>query len=159
MNEARIVVSGEAFWGRGHRSIDAVITELVKASRSELSVAIYLFTSAKILEDIRVVAYKGVKVSILVNDFTHQPLFVQQELRGLIASYPSVRVYDFDGSRIGPLHAKVLVSDRSEAIVGSANFTGAAMDKNHEIGLYLRGALAEELAALLDTLVARSSAI
>ncbi len=159
MNEARIIVSGEAFWGGGHRAIDAVMDDLVEGTRSELSIAIYLFTSTRILEDLRGAAYKGVKISILVNDFTGQPLAVQQELRALVARYPSVHVYNFNGGRMGPLHAKVLVSDRSEAIVGSANFTGAAMDKNHEIGLHVKGGLAEELAALLDSLVALSSPI
>jgi phosphatidylserine/phosphatidylglycerophosphate/cardiolipin synthase-like enzyme len=159
MNAARIVVTGEAFVGRGYRSVDAVMDELVKSARSELSVAAYLFTSTRILGKIKRAAQRGVTVSLLANDFGRQPPLVQRELRELVASYPSVRVHNFDSARMGPLHAKVIVSDRSEGIVGSANFTGAAMDKNHEIGVHVRGALAEDLAALLDSLFAVTSAI
>lgn len=159
MNAARIVVTGEAFVGRGHRSIDAVMDELVEGARSELAVAAYLFTSARILGKIKEAAQRGVRTSLLVNDFKGQSAQVKRELSELVATYPSAHVYDFDGTRRGPLHAKVIVSDRSEGIVGSANFTGAAMDRNHEIGVHVRGALAEDLAMLLDSLVLLASPI
>ncbi len=159
MNAARIIVTGETFIGRGHRSIDAVMDELVESARSELSVAVYLFTSTKILGKIQQAAQRGVRISLIVNDFNGQSCQVRDALQELIATFPSVSVYDFDGKRTGPLHAKVMVSDRSGGIVGSANFTGAAMDQNHEIGVHVRGALAEDLATLLDSLVAHASPI
>lgn len=37
------------------------------------------------------------------------------------------------------LHAKVLVVDRKVALVGSANFTGHALESNLECGLVVRG--------------------
>jgi cardiolipin synthase A/B len=37
------------------------------------------------------------------------------------------------------LHAKVIVIDRATALVSSANLTGAAMDRNLERGVLLRG--------------------
>jgi phosphatidylserine/phosphatidylglycerophosphate/cardiolipin synthase-like enzyme len=48
------------------------------------------------------------------------------------------------------MHAKVLVVDRSVALVGSANLTGYGLERNLECGLLIRGgpvpaALAEHL--------------
>jgi phosphatidylserine/phosphatidylglycerophosphate/cardiolipin synthase-like enzyme len=37
------------------------------------------------------------------------------------------------------LHAKVIIADEEEAIVGSANLTDRGADRNFEIGLRLRG--------------------
>ncbi len=37
------------------------------------------------------------------------------------------------------MHAKVLVVDRRTALVGSANLTGYALERNLECGLLLRG--------------------
>jgi len=46
------------------------------------------------------------------------------------------------------MHAKLLVVDRRTALVGSANLTGAGLDKNLECGLLVRGGpLPSEIAA------------
>lgn len=39
----------------------------------------------------------------------------------------------------GSLHAKVIIADESEAIIGSANFTHSGSHRNLEAGLRLRG--------------------
>lgn len=159
MTEARLIVTGEAFVGRGHRSIDAVMDCLVGSARSRLDVAIYLFTSTDIVDKITRAVHRGVRVSLLVNDFDGQPGSVRQSLKRLMASFPSFSVYSFTGAKMGPLHAKVIIADRERAIIGSANFTVAAMNTNHEIGMYVEGRLAEEAAELLDSLITRSTSI
>jgi len=52
------------------------------------------------------------------------------------------------------LHAKLLVIDYTSALVGSANITGAALGKNLECGLLVRGggtarSLCQHVASLL----------
>jgi phosphatidylserine/phosphatidylglycerophosphate/cardiolipin synthase-like enzyme len=37
------------------------------------------------------------------------------------------------------MHAKVIISDNTEAIVGSANLTYSGADRNLEIGVRIRG--------------------
>ena len=43
------------------------------------------------------------------------------------------------------LHAKVIVADGKEAIVGSANLTSRGADRNYEIGVRVRGPSARKL--------------
>ena len=43
------------------------------------------------------------------------------------------------------LHAKVIVADAKEAIVGSANLTSRGADRNYEIGIRVRGPSARKL--------------
>ncbi|MEM0128971.1 MAG: phospholipase D family protein [Thermoplasmata archaeon] len=159
MNRARIVVTGEALLGRGHRSIDGVMGELMENAQSELAVATYLLTSSDVLGGIVRTAQRGIRVTLVLNDFGGQPTHVRDQLRELAAAHRSVNLYDFAGTGRGLLHAKAMVSDRYEGIVGSANLTAPAMDRNHEIGMYVRGALAEELAALVDSLASRAERI
>jgi phosphatidylserine/phosphatidylglycerophosphate/cardiolipin synthase-like enzyme len=51
------------------------------------------------------------------------------------------------------LHAKALVADRADALVTSANLTMHALERNMELGVRLKGRLAQEIAAQLDSLV------
>lgn len=48
------------------------------------------------------------------------------------------------------LHAKVLVSDRKKALVGSANFSWGGMIANYEIGIMLEGDAAWKMAEIID---------
>lgn len=53
------------------------------------------------------------------------------------------------------LHAKILLVDRAIALVGSANITGSALDRNLECGLLVRDeAVASTIADTLDALLA-----
>ena len=53
------------------------------------------------------------------------------------------------------LHAKVLVADRSDALVTSANLTFYAMDRNMEMGVRIIGSPAAEIVKHFDLLVAK----
>jgi len=53
------------------------------------------------------------------------------------------------------LHVKCAVADRSRAIVGSANLTGAALNVNMELGLEVRnGPLPQQLTSHFNALIA-----
>lgn len=52
------------------------------------------------------------------------------------------------------LHAKVLIVDRVEMLVGSANFTFHGLQANLELGLRVRGPQAREVAERFDGLIA-----
>jgi phosphatidylserine/phosphatidylglycerophosphate/cardiolipin synthase-like enzyme len=52
------------------------------------------------------------------------------------------------------LHAKVLVADRRDALVTSANLTSYAMDRNMEMGVRIVGHLAVDIARHFDLLEA-----
>jgi phosphatidylserine/phosphatidylglycerophosphate/cardiolipin synthase-like enzyme len=57
------------------------------------------------------------------------------------------------------LHAKVLVVDRIEMLVGSANFTFLGLESNLELGLRVRGPQAAEVAERFDRLVASGALV
>jgi phosphatidylserine/phosphatidylglycerophosphate/cardiolipin synthase-like enzyme len=68
-----------------------------------------------------------------------------------------VRNFRADGGGTGEgLHAKVLVADRSAALVGSSNLTFHGLVSSHELAVLVRGPLAGEIADRIDML-ARSA--
>jgi phosphatidylserine/phosphatidylglycerophosphate/cardiolipin synthase-like enzyme len=75
---------------------------------------------------------------------------------------PSVNVYVWHAathdlhksSLIGSVHAKCAVSDGELAFITSANLSGAAMERNMELGILVRGGhLPEQLHRHLESLV------
>ena len=48
------------------------------------------------------------------------------------------------------IHAKVIISDRKKAVIGSANLTWSGMRTNYEIGTYVEGAEIWELSKIID---------
>jgi cardiolipin synthase len=53
------------------------------------------------------------------------------------------------------LHAKVVVADRNDALITSANLTSYAMDRNMEMGVRVVGRPAEAIAKHFELLIAR----
>jgi len=50
------------------------------------------------------------------------------------------------------MHGKAVVADRTDALVGSANFTGSGLGRNLEIGVHVTGRRAGEICELVERL-------
>ncbi len=50
------------------------------------------------------------------------------------------------------MHGKVIVADRAVALIGSANFTFSGLNANYEFGVRVAGAIAADVASLVDRL-------
>ncbi|MEM3186503.1 MAG: phospholipase D-like domain-containing protein [Conexivisphaerales archaeon] len=61
-------------------------------------------------------------------------------------------MFDFKDHEKKQLHAKIIVSDRTKALVGSANFSWGGMYSNYEIGLLIEGQVACKLGDITDYL-------
>tara|TARA_B100001123_G_scaffold138023_1_gene160322 strand:- start:1191 stop:1799 length:609 start_codon:yes stop_codon:yes gene_type:complete len=57
----------------------------------------------------------------------------------------------------GFLHAKTIVKNRNEMVVGSANFTKGGMQNYYELGVHIKGIECEEVAAMIDKLAHNSN--
>lgn len=152
MNDVEILVTGPKIMKGGTRGTEPVIEELIKNADREIQLVAYLFTSSAIhlLELIKQSAEKGIKITIIVNDFNSQEKIIRNELIKLSKIYPHVKIYNFIEQK--PLHAKIIVADRKKAIVGSANFSWSGMYTNYEIGIAITGESAWKLAQIIDSL-------
>jgi cardiolipin synthase len=153
-----ILATGEHLIGHGIRAIGPVIEELLVAAAREIHIATYRFgPGAHVLLDlVEQRAESGVHSGIIVNRLSDQPAETIERLKHLGTRVPAVLVAEFGVTASQILHAKVVVADRSRAVIGSANLTWGGLIGNHEIGVLVEGELAWDAASLVDRLAHHS---
>jgi cardiolipin synthase len=155
LDHVSLAVTGLAWLGAGAPSVEQEMIALVKGARREMALCAYAITpgAMSFLTELREVVAQGVSATLVVNGFTGQPLGVQAFLKECARSNDRWRLYDFPllGAHT-ELHAKVLVVDRSVALIGSANFSFHGMVSNHEMAVVVRGPTAEAISARIEML-------
>lgn len=160
MNEASadkvtIVVTGLAWMGRGIRSIDSTIEEMLSNATDEIQIAAYVVTSGA--EDfVRLLSKcltRGVRVTLVVNRFGQQPKKMQNMIMDLLHQFPHISLFEFSPNATNEdLHAKIIVVDRTKALIGSSNLSWRGLILNHEIAVMVDGPSAARIGSLVDLL-------
>lgn len=149
-----VLATGERFIGRGIRAIEPVIWELIAGATSEIHIAVYRMDAeaAPILDLLERALQSGIGVTLVLSDMRRQPEVIRHKLQNLCRTYNHMTLADVEQRGYGLLHAKVVVADRSRAIVGSANLTAGGLGINHEIALLVDDGAAWQVADLIDIL-------
>jgi len=153
-NKVSLIVTGLEILLPQTRSIDSVVQQLIQEAKREIHVAAYLLTKGAlhIIEQLERSAENGIKITILVDHLEEQEYPIVRRLKSL-ATRPNVSVISFCDPKGGHLHAKVLVVDRTKAVIGSANLSWGGMVTNYEIGVLVEGETAWKIAEIIDRLV------
>ncbi|MBQ9344818.1 MAG: phosphatidylserine/phosphatidylglycerophosphate/cardiolipin synthase family protein [Kiritimatiellae bacterium] len=113
--------------------VRAAMVGVIDGAKTELAIMAYSFTDGSMVEAIGRAVKRGVRVIIVLDtDMSSHPTAKTRELRATGASV-----------RLSPgvlLHHKVIVADREKVVLGSANFSQAAFEKNDENVLIIRSA-------------------
>lgn len=156
LDQVSLAVTGLAWLGAGVPSVQQQTASIVQSARSEIALCAYSITggAGSLIDRIIEVAGQGVTATFVINEFGRQPDEIKERLLNMAKKLPGrIRLFDFNpDNRLAQLHAKVLVADRSTALVGSANLSFHGMVANHELALVVRGPMAEEIAARIDAL-------
>lgn len=135
-----VVWTGPQSQLRTSRLTSAVVSELIGQSREEVLLVSYAtHTEPGIASALQAAIDRGVQVTLLLERAADNasysgpefpfPALAVQRLHWPAAQRP-------DGAA---LHAKILVVDTALALVGSANLTGRALERNLECGVLIRG--------------------
>ncbi len=154
-DEVRVAVTGTAWMGGGVGSVQSAIENLLERANSEIQIAVYEMTKGadEFLEKLRVKLARGIKVTMIVNRYTEKSPLIMKPLEDMMRRYPHFDLLDFrPDQRSDDLHAKILVVDRSAALVGSANLTWKGLVGNHELAVIVVGPSASTIAGLVDKL-------
>jgi len=155
INKVKVVVTGLAWMGRGVRSIDSVIEEMLTDASDEIQIAIYKITEGArdFIQLITNCLNRGIRVTLIVNRFVEQPEEIQVVIAQLVRQFLHFELLEFHPKdRMEDLHAKLIVVDRSKALVGSSNLSWKGLILNHELAVLVEGAAAAKIANLIDTL-------
>ena len=145
------------------RRTDQVLLSLIEGARQELLIVSFaVHAEPRWLQALSRAVRRGVSVT-LVLETTASGRIARDGVRMLDAAVgQGVRVLTWDpagrlqntAGRVGAIHAKCAVADRSAALVSSANLTEDALTLNLELGMAINGGpLPAKIAALFHDLV------
>ena len=118
----------------------AVVADLIAEAKTELLLASYAaYPGPSVRQALHAAVDRGVDVTLLLERVVDNPNFHGQgdPFPGLQARRLSWPAPARPGD--AAMHAKLLVVDRRIALVGSANLTGHALERNLECGVLIRG--------------------
>lgn len=153
---ARIVVSGSSWMGGGIGSVESALYQLFTQAVDEVLIVAYAISGATLLfEQLKELLQRGVRVRMIVNRFHTQPPLVQQQFARLQRDFPGLFllwsfVPDQDQA---DLHAKIVVVDRQQALIGSSNFSRRGLANNHELGVIVTGAVVMDVTHAVQQLL------
>ncbi|MHA1409537.1 MAG: phospholipase D-like domain-containing protein [Candidatus Odinarchaeia archaeon] len=141
------VATGERLLGQGIRSTYSVANEMIANSEQEILMITFSFTKniIKFIDILKKKIYNGIRTTVILNNFDDYDEKLIKDLQILSEECKHFQIINFSELSESRLHMKVLIIDRKEAILGSANFTWSGMLENYEIGVKLDGGLAEDL--------------
>ncbi len=140
VTDIRPVWTGPGSAVGGGRLTIAVIADLVAEATTEIVLVSYAtYPPAALKQALQEAVARGVEVTMLLERTQDKPGW-----DGMLEPFPDLEVtrlcWPLAARRSGAsLHAKVLVVDREVALVGSANLTAFALERNLECGLLIRG--------------------
>lgn len=155
----QVVWTGPKVEGSFLRSTREVVRELIRGARNELLVIGYWIAARdegegiieEVIELVGEAVHRGVSVRVIIDE--RERTDGRDNRQVLLAAWPSevsfpqIFTWRLPASdRHLKLHAKVLVADRKDALVTSANLTFYAMDRNMEMGVRVVGAPASSIA-------------
>jgi hypothetical protein len=155
-----LVWTGDTPAGAGVRSTFPVVKEMLSLARRSVLVVTYSMwigagDAATVVETLAELSSAGVDIAFVL-DRRYQDGWNITQLKQrwpLGRRKPAVYSWQDDADAIAKLHAKVLIVDRRDLLITSANLTGHGMKDNLEFGLRVRGRPAEDAADHLEGLI------
>jgi phosphatidylserine/phosphatidylglycerophosphate/cardiolipin synthase-like enzyme len=146
------------------RHTEQVLCEVIESARSRLFIVSFVaYEVPSVSKALRDAADRRVVVEVLLESSTERGGKVTVDsVRTMKEAVPSANVYvwrigsgkNTPVSAMGSVHAKCAVADGEVAFITSANLSTAAMERNMEVGVLVRGGhLPDELRRHLEALV------
>jgi cardiolipin synthase A/B len=150
------------------RHTEQVILEVIDSARSDVFLVSYVFLKASsVVASLNEAVRRGVNADVLLESSTEHGGSVRVDgVKAMREAVPGATIYIWDiasknpdaGSLSASVHAKCVVADGNLAFITSANLTSAALERNMELGVLVRGggipkALRSHLEALVATKV------
>lgn len=151
MTEVRILATGTDFLKENVRGTGPAVEGIIDGARKELHIMAYVISrhAENFMDLLEKALERGVKTTLVINRLEGQDEETRIRLASWAGRFPYFRLVDFDRKK-KTLHAKVVVSDRDRAVIGSANFSWGGMSGNYEVGVMIQGRDAWTLSRLVD---------
>lgn len=147
------------------RRTEQVLCELIRCAERRLTMTSFgIFQVRRLVEDLEHALARGVTLRIVLGDreaHSDQEIDRQRHqlgravaARATLLQWPSERRSRDEQGHAGLMHVKAAVADSRIAFLTSANLTEAALERNMELGVRIRGGgLPASIDRLIDALV------
>lgn len=128
---------------RTSRLTSAVVTDLIAESRDEVVLVSFATqTEPRVAGALQAAIERGVEVTLLLERAADNAAYTGPAMP--FPALPALRLHwpGADRPEGAALHAKLLVVDTALALIGSANLTSRALERNLECGVLIRGGTA-----------------
>lgn len=132
------------------RHTEQVLLEVIDSAKEKLSIVSFVaYNIESIIKSLEKAAHRKVQINILLESSkSHGGKVDIDSINVFQKRISSANIYVWkSNSGIGAVHAKCALADSKIAFITSANLTMAAMERNMELGILIRGG---ELTAKLD---------
>lgn len=151
------------------RRVDQVIYELLDSAKEEILLVTYAaYKAERALQALRNAADRGVIIRLVIELSQESGGKISFDgLKAFRSSLPHAEIFYWPLERrthsgtgaYGSMHAKCLLTDRTRAIVSSANLTDFALETNMELGVVVEGTIALRLWQHFEHLIRRGELI
>jgi cardiolipin synthase A/B len=134
----------------GLRTTGAVANDIIKNARAMLLIVGYSVSSdqasglaSKTITNIVQAAQRGVSITAVFHRRVNRDAFLSRWREGI--PVPKIFTWSMQDDALAGIHAKILVADRHDALVTSANLTFHGFERNIEMGVRVSGDPAAQL--------------
>ncbi len=147
------------------RRTEQVLCDLIRQAERRLTMTSFgIFQVPRLVEELELALARGVALRIVLGDresHSTEEIDRQRQQLGRVVStgasllqWPAERRPRDEQGRAGLMHVKAAVADSRVVFLTSANLTEAALERNMELGVLIRGGgLPAAIDRLIDTLV------
>ena len=147
------------------RRTEQVLFDLIRSAERRLTIASFgVFQIPRLVDELEFALARGVTLRIVLGEresaseqgIDRQRLQLGQVVAGraLILQWPTEKRSRDDQGRAGLMHMKTAVADSEVAFLTSANLTEAALERNMELGVLIRGGkMPSAIERLIETLI------
>lgn len=153
--EISLVVTDPSLTGAGIRFTGAVVREMCESAKREIFLAGFAIAAGSGLETLLpAAAARGCRITVVSGAWSREGRVTGAKavLQDWPDSVPPPVCFVHQGAGGGHMHIKALIIDGDDMLVGSANFTFAAVKNNFELGLRVRGKIASDARKFLDAM-------
>lgn len=131
----KVVASGKKWIGSGIISTSTVIEDLITQSKTSILITSYVLSDYQIINLIKNSLEKGVTIELFIYESSLSDK-IYKEIMMLDKEFIGLSIYLSPEEEF--LHAKVLISDKKEVLIGSANLSNKGLTTNYELGVLIK---------------------
>ena len=160
--KTEIVWTGPSIGQVPVRHTEQVLCEIINyAKRDIFMVSFVAYEIDSVIKAMRDAIGRNVQINFLLEQsLEHGGKVSQDSIKMMKSLFPSANIYSWSeksnsiSHSIGAIHAKCAIADSELAFITSANLTTAAMERNIELGVLIRGGkIPSELIKHLNSLI------